>query len=155
MKALHRETVIWMRWFNLFSASFQLTRNWFPAKEASLKRRNILELLYNLHKGHDPSILPANSKSEPPHCGVSNRNDQETESENVIECCNWIKPFDGSSSTVTDISQTKTCSPDLILSKEVSYSGGYDPPSSKLRKVFMSPIVVKFHFLYLQFRFYC
>jgi sentrin-specific protease 7 len=122
------------------SANF-LTRNWFPAKEASLKRRNILELLYNLHKGHDPSILPANSKSEPPHCGVSNRNDQETESENVIECCNWIKPFDGSSSTVTDISQTKTCSPDLILSKEVSYSGGYDPPSSKLRKVFMSPIV--------------
>lgn len=144
-----------MRWFNLFFASFQLTRNWFPAKEASLKRRYILELLYNLHKGHDPSILPANSKSEPPHCGVSNKNDQESESENVIESCNWRKPFDCSSSTVTDIPQTKTCSSDLILSKETFYAGGYDPQSSKLRKVFMSPIVVKLPFLYLQFRFYC
>ncbi|CAH8274455.1 unnamed protein product [Arabidopsis lyrata] len=122
------------------SANF-LTRNWFPAKEASLKRRYILELLYNLHKGHDPSILPANSKSEPPHCGVSNKNDQESESENVIESCNWRKPFDCSSSTVTDIPQTKTCSSDLILSKETFYAGGYDPQSSKLRKIFMSPIV--------------
>ncbi|EOA16067.1 hypothetical protein CARUB_v10004200mg [Capsella rubella] len=122
------------------SANF-LNRNWFPTREASLKRKFILELLYNLHKGHDPSILPANSKSEPPHCEVSNKNDQANESKNVIESCNWRNPFDGSSSTVTDVPQTKTCSPVLILSKETFYTGGYDPQSSKLRKVFMSPIV--------------
>ncbi|VVB10515.1 unnamed protein product [Arabis nemorensis] len=119
-----------------------LTRNWFPAKEASLKRRYILELLYNLQKGHDPSILPAKSKSKLPHCGASNKNDQENKSKNVIEICNWRKPFDGSSSTVTNIPQTKTCSPDLILSKEIFYTGGYDPKSSKRRSFFMSPIVV-------------
>ncbi|CAH8384557.1 unnamed protein product [Eruca vesicaria subsp. sativa] len=101
-----------------------LTRNWFLAKEASLKRGYILELLYNLHKGHDPSLLPAHSKSNPPHCGVSNTNDEENESKNVTEICNVRKPFDGSLSIVTYIPQTKTC-----------------PESSKRRKSFMSPIV--------------
>lgn len=131
---------------------FQLTKNWFPAKEASLKRGYILELLYNLHKGHDPSILPAKSKSKPSHFGVPDNHDEENESKNVIEMCNWIKPFDGS--TVTDIPQTKTCSPVLLSSRETFYTGGYDPMSSKCRNVFMSPIEV-IPFLYPQFRFYC
>ncbi|XP_024005394.1 probable ubiquitin-like-specific protease 2A [Eutrema salsugineum] len=127
------------------SANF-LTRNWFPPKEASLKRGYILELLYNLHKGHDPSILPANAKSKPPHCGVSNRNDQENESENVNEICSWRKPFDSSSSTVTSIPQTKTCPSasdmqDLILCEEIFKAGSYEPKSAKRQKVFMSPIV--------------
>ncbi|KAF2585503.1 hypothetical protein F2Q70_00034008 [Brassica cretica] len=119
-----------------------LTRKWFPAKEASLKRGYILELLYNLHKGHDPSILPADSKSKPPHCRVSNENDEENESKNVTEICKWRKPFDGSSAIVTYIPQTETCSADQILSKEVFYTRGYDlPEASKRRKSFMSPIV--------------
>ncbi|KFK29984.1 hypothetical protein AALP_AA7G202600 [Arabis alpina] len=119
-----------------------LSRNWFPAKEASLKRGYILELLYNLHKGHDPSILPAKFKSKLPHCGVSDKyDDQENKSKNVIEICNWKKLSDGSSSTVTNIPLTKSCSPDRILSKEIFYTGGYDPKSTKRRRVFMSPIV--------------
>ncbi|KAJ4873529.1 Cysteine proteinases superfamily protein [Raphanus sativus] len=120
-----------------------LTRKWFPAKEASLKRGYILELLYNLHKGHDPSILPANCNSKQPHFRVSNKNDEENESKNVTETCKWRKPFDGgSSSIVTYIPQTMTCLPDQILSKEVFYAGGYDlPEASKRRKSFMSPIV--------------
>ncbi|KAJ0252020.1 ubiquitin-like-specific protease 2A [Hirschfeldia incana] len=116
-----------------------LTRKWFPAKEASLKRGYILELLYNLHKGHDPSILPANSKSKPPNC---DKNDEENESQNATEICNWRKPFDGSSSIVPYIPQRKTCSADQILSKEVFYTGGHNlPEASKRRKSFMSPIV--------------
>ncbi|KAL1215843.1 putative ubiquitin-like-specific protease 2A [Cardamine amara subsp. amara] len=95
-----------------------LTKNWFPAKEAS-----------------------PNSKSKPPDCEVSDKKEQEKGSKNVIEVCNWRKPLDGSSSTVTDIPQTKTSSPDLILRKENFYAGGYDPKSSKRIKVFMSPIV--------------
>lgn len=126
---------------NLFSVSFQLTKNWFPAKEASRKRRYILELLYNLHKGHDPSIVQANSESKPPYCEVSNKKEQENGSKNVIEVCNWSKPLEALL-TVTDSPQTKTSSPDLILSKENFYTGGYDPKSSKRLKVFMSPIVV-------------
>ncbi|XP_048635532.1 probable ubiquitin-like-specific protease 2A isoform X1 [Brassica napus] len=119
-----------------------LTRKWFPAKEASLKRAYILELLYNLHKGHDPSIIPANSKSKPPHCRVSNENDEENESKNVTEICKWRKPFHGSSAIVPYIPQTKNCSADQILSKEVFYTRGYDlPEASKRRKSFMSPIV--------------
>ncbi|KAL0872660.1 hypothetical protein Bca101_022365 [Brassica carinata] len=126
----------------LVPSSGKLTRKWFPAKEASLKRGYILELLYNLHKGHDPSILPANSKSKPPHCRVSNKNDEENESQNVTEICNWRKPFDCSSSIVPYIPQTKTCSADQILSKEVFYTGGHNlPEASKRRKSFMSPIV--------------
>ncbi|KAL0726395.1 hypothetical protein Bca4012_022488 [Brassica carinata] len=127
---------------NMQLISLELTRKWFPAKEASLKRGYILELLYNLHKGHDPSILPANSKSKPPHCRVSNKNDEENESQNVTEICNWRKPFDGSSSIVPYIPRTKTCSADQILSKEVFYTGGHNlPEASKRRKSFMSPIV--------------
>ncbi|KAF8045132.1 hypothetical protein N665_5560s0001, partial [Sinapis alba] len=119
-----------------------LTRNWFPAKEASIKRGYILELLYNLHKGHDPSILAANSKNKPPHNRVSNKNDEENESKNVTETCNWRKPFEGSSAIVTYIPQTKTCSSDQIPRKEVFYTGGHDlPEASKRRKSFMSPIV--------------
>ncbi|KAL0833589.1 hypothetical protein Bca101_085478 [Brassica carinata] len=126
----------------LVSSTGKLTRKWFPAKEASLKRGYILELLYNLHKGHDPSTIPANSKSKPPHCRVSNENDEENESKNVTEICKWRKPFDGSSAIVTYIPQTKACSADQILSKEVFYTGGYDlPEASKRRKSFMSPIV--------------
>ncbi|CAA7037749.1 unnamed protein product [Microthlaspi erraticum] len=113
------------------SANF-LTRKWFPAKEASLKRGYILELLYNLHKGHDPS--------KPSHSGVFDILDLETESKSEEEICSQSKPVDGSSSPVTSIPKTKTCSPDLILSKETFYSGGYDPETCKRRKVFMSPI---------------
>uniref|UniRef100_A0A1J3JAS1 Putative ubiquitin-like-specific protease 2A n=1 Tax=Noccaea caerulescens TaxID=107243 RepID=A0A1J3JAS1_NOCCA len=121
------------------SANF-LTRNWFPAKEASLKRGYILELLYSLHKGHDPSNLPANSKSKRPHPEVFDIFDLENESKNEEEICSQSRPGDGSSSSVTYIPKTKTCSPDLILSKETFYSGGYDPETCKRRKVFMSPI---------------
>lgn len=131
---------------NLFFASFQLSRKWFPAKEASLKRGYILELLYNLHKGHDPSILQANSKSKRPHSEVFDIFDLENESKNEEEICSQSKPVDGSSSSVTYIPKTKTSSPDLILSKETFYSGGYDPETCKRRKVFMSPIEVNSRF---------
>ncbi|CAH2077000.1 unnamed protein product [Thlaspi arvense] len=138
-----KTTIDFSRASNLQLISLELTKNWFPPKEASLKRGYILELLYNLHRGHDPSILPANAKSKPPHCEVSNRNDQENESGNVNEICSWRKPSDSSSSTAP---QTKACPSasdmqDLILCEESFNAGGYEPKSSKRQKVFMSPIV--------------